>query len=142
MKVSTQFRMVSLVFSAHNFDCLAVPYDEQVALAQSGFVPANAYYPIPVHSPPWVHPSPPSDTTPPPSNSPGTTLAHYAGALPSPSPTESLANNALMDARSQDVSEEGSSSSPTVQSPPTTTRNHQGTGRRPGACSRCKKLKV
>ena len=121
----------------------AVPFDEQVtALTQSGFAPPNSYYPFPAHSPPWVHPSPPSDTTPPSSNSPTSALAHYAGALPSPSPTtESLGNNAVIDARTKDVSEEASSS--TAQSPPpVTTRNAQGTGRRPGACSRCKKLKV
>lgn len=119
----------------------AVPFDEQVALAQSGFPPANPYYPIPAHSPPWVHPSPPSDTTPPSSNSPTSTLANYAGALPSPSPiTESLGNNPVIDAHTQDVSEEVSELA--AQSPPVTTRNPQGTGRRPGACSRCKKLKV
>ncbi|KAF8498188.1 hypothetical protein F5888DRAFT_1693337 [Russula emetica] len=119
----------------------AVPFDEQVALAQSGFASTNSYYPIPAHSPPWVHPSPPSDTTPPSSNSPTSTLANYAGTLPSPSPTtESLGNNPVKDARTQDVSEEASESA--AQSPLVTTRNPQGTGRRPGACSRCKKLKM
>lgn len=119
----------------------AVPFDEQVALAQSSFPPTNSYYPIPAHSPPWVHPSPPSDTTPPSSNSPTSTLANYAGALASPSPTtESLGNIPVIDAHTQDVSEEPSESA--AQSPPVTTRNPQGTGRRPGACSRCKKLKV
>ena len=131
-------------FSADDLDCLflkAVPFDEQVALAQSTFAPANSYYPFPAHSPPWVHPSPPSDTTPPSSNSPTCTLVHYPAALPSPSPTtESLGNNAVIDARTQDIFEEPSSSA--AQRPPVTTRNTQGTGRRPGACSRCKKLKV
>lgn len=119
----------------------AVSFDEQVALTPSGFPPATSYYPIPAHSPPWVHPSPPSDTTPPSSNSPTSTLANYAGTLPSPSPTtESLGNNPVIDARTQEVSEEASESA--AQSPPVTTRNPQGTGRRPGACSRCKKLKM
>jgi hypothetical protein len=119
-----------------------VPFDDQAALTQSGLAQANSYYPIPAHSPPWVHPSPPSDTTPPSSNSPSSTLVHYANAFPSPSPTtESLGNSAVIDARTRGVSE---TSEPAAQSPPVTvtTRNMQGTGRRPGACSRCKKLKV
>jgi hypothetical protein len=144
MKVSTRFGSVfpvSLLTSSTASFSKAVPFDEQVALAQSGFPPTNSYYPIPAHSPPWVHPSPPSDTTPPSSNSPTSTLANYAGALPSPSPTmESLGNHHVIDARAQDVCEETSESA--AQSPPVTTRNPQGTGRRPGACSRCKKLKV
>lgn len=53
---------------------------------------------------------------------------------------ESLGNNAIIDARTQDISDESFESA--AQSPPVTTRNTQGTGRRPGACSRCKKLKV
>jgi hypothetical protein len=136
-----RFPCFSLLTTSIASSLKAVPFDEQAALAQSGFPPANSYYPIPAHSPPWVHPSPPSDTTPPSSNSPTSTLANYAGALASPSPiTESLGKNPVIDARTQDVSEEASESA--AQSPPVTTRNPQGTGRRPGACSRCKKLKV
>jgi len=119
----------------------AVHFDDQATLAQSNLVQANSYYPVLAPSPPWVHPSPPSDTTPPSSNSPSSTLANYAGVLLSPSPTaESLGINPVIDARTQDVSEE--TSEPAAQSPLVTSRNTQGTGRRPGACSRCKKLKV
>jgi hypothetical protein len=146
VKVSTRFGLVrlSLFLCSHpriTSFLKAVPFEEQVVLAQSSFPPTNSYYPIPAHSPPWVHPSPPSDTTPPSSNSPTSTLANYAGTLPSPSPTsDSLGNNPIIGARSQDVSEEPPELA--AQSPPVTTRNPQGTGRRPGACSRCKKLKV
>ncbi|KAH9985902.1 hypothetical protein BJV77DRAFT_89220 [Russula vinacea] len=63
-----------------------VPFDEQVTLAPSSLAQANPYYPVPVPTPPWIHPSPPSDVTPPTSNSPSSTLANYAGVLPSPSP--------------------------------------------------------
>ena len=44
-----------------------------------------------------------------------------------------------MDPRAQDASEDVAEPAP--QSPPAT-RSTQATGRRPGACSRCKKLKV
>jgi hypothetical protein len=142
MKVSTRFDSLFPVSLLTTFFRKAVPFDEQVALAQSSFAPANSYYPFPAHSPPWVHPSPPSDTTPPSSNSPTAHLTHYAAALPSPSPTmESLGHNAVIDARTQKDASEAASSSAAQSSSPVTTRNPQG-GRRPGACSRCKKLKV
>ncbi|KAI9455377.1 hypothetical protein F5148DRAFT_1226132 [Russula earlei] len=109
--------------------------DNRVALSQSSLAQANPYYPIPVSSPPWVHSSPGSDTTPPTSNSPSSSLANYAGALLSPPPVaEPLSNNALVNARGQDASEDASE-------PPLPQSAH-GTGRRPGACSRCKKLKM
>jgi len=117
-----------------------VNFDNQVVLSQSSLAQANPYYPVPAPSPPWIHPSPSSDSTPPTSNSPSSTLAHYAAALMSPPPTtESLSSNAVVDAHSQDASEDVAEPAP--QSPPAA-RSAQGTGRRPGACSRCKKLKV
>jgi hypothetical protein len=118
---------------------LPVNFDNQVALSQNSLAQANPYYPIPVPSPPWIHPSPSSDSTPATSNSPSSTLAHYAAALMSPPPiTEALpGSNPVPDAVTQEASEE---TEPAPQSPPAT-RSTQ-TGRRPGACSRCKKLKV
>ncbi|KAH9957520.1 hypothetical protein BC827DRAFT_1270211 [Russula dissimulans] len=114
--------------------------DNHVTLSQSSLAQANPYYPVPApSSPPWIHSSPSSDTTLPTSNSPSSTLAHYAGPILSPPPTEPLSNNAAVDARNQEASEDTSEASP--QSPPAT-RASQATGRRPGACSRCKKLKM
>ena len=99
---------------------------------ESSLAHANPYYPLPVPSPPWVHPSPSSDTTPP-TNSPPSLLSHHATVSP-PAPTEPLPTKAVkLDAH---ITEEL-----TPQSPPAT-RNTQAAGRRPGACSRCKKLKV
>jgi hypothetical protein len=120
-----------------------VNFDNQVALSQqNSLAQANPYYPVPVPSPPWIHPSPSSDSTPGTSNSPSSTLAHYAAALMSPPPiTESLPSNPVAEAgtSTQDTSEDVTEPAP--QSPPAN-RNTQATGRRPGACSRCKKLKV
>ncbi|KAI0296978.1 hypothetical protein B0F90DRAFT_1743135 [Multifurca ochricompacta] len=115
-------------------------FDREVALTESSLAQANPYYPVPVPSPPWVHPSPSSDTSPT-SNSPSSTLAHYATpTLSPPSATESLPNNNVFtDARTHDTSEDAE---PAPQSPPATSRGTHGAGRRPGACSRCKKLKM
>jgi hypothetical protein len=118
----------------------AVNFDNQVVLSQSSLAQANPYYPVPVLSPPWVHPSPSSDSTPPTSNSPSSTLAQYAAAPISPAPVpELLPPHAVVDARAQEASED--LTEPAPQSP-LATRSTQATGRRPGACSRCKKLKV
>lgn len=117
-----------------------VNFDNQVVLSQSSLAQANPYYPVPILSPPWVHPSPSSDSTPTTSNSPSSTLAQYAAAPISPAPVpELLPHNPVVDARAQEASEDMTELAP--QSPPAT-RNTQATGRRPGACSRCKKLKV
>ncbi|KAI9435735.1 fungal-specific transcription factor domain-containing protein [Lactarius indigo] len=115
-----------------------VNFDGQVALSQSSLAQANPYYPVPAPSPPWVHPSPSSDTTPT-TNSPPSSLTHYATpALSPPAPIEPLPS-ATIDARGlQDNPEDVE---PTPQSPPATRSTHS-TGRRPGACSRCKKLKM
>lgn len=129
----------SLTTSAHT-SRNPVNFDNQVILSQNSLAQANPYYPVPVPSPPWVHPSPSSDATPPTSNSPSSSLAHYASAPISPPPaTELLPTNPVVDARAQDASEDVVEPAP--QSPPAT-RSTQATGRRPGACSRCKKLKV
>ena len=114
--------------------------DFQTALSHdSSLAQANPYYPLPVPSPPWVHPSPSSDTTPP-TNSPPSSLAFYATPVSPPAPIEPLLNNSVtLDARIHQDSTEDAESAP--QSP-RATRNAQAAGRRPGACSRCKKLKV
>ncbi|KAF8266004.1 hypothetical protein EI94DRAFT_1734029 [Lactarius quietus] len=106
--------------------------------AESSLAQANPYYPLPVPSPPWVHPSPSSDTTPA-TNSPPSSLSHYATPVSPPAP-EPLSNSSVtIDARiNQDSTEDVE---PVPQSPPAP-RNSQGAGRRPGACSRCKKLKM
>ena len=78
----------------------AVSYDEQIALHK-----ATSLRIIPFSHTPHLgfirpHPHMASHTTPPLSNPPTSTLANYAGALPSPSPTtESLGNNTVIDAR-------------------------------------------
>ena len=144
---STERRLVTLVrvavafpFTSTHTSQKPVNFDNQVVLSQNSLAQANPYYPVPVPSPPWIHPSPSSDSTPPTSNSPSSTLAHYAAAPMSPPPaTELLPTNSVVDARAQDASEDVAEPAP--QSPPAT-RGTQATGRRPGACSRCKKLKV
>ncbi|KAH9034519.1 hypothetical protein EDB84DRAFT_1486618 [Lactarius hengduanensis] len=116
-----------------------VNFDPPVALSQSSLAQANPYYPVPAPSPPWVHPSPSSDTTPA-TNSPPSSLTHYATpVLSPPAPIEPLpSNSTTIDARGHDNTEDAE---PTPQSPPAT-RNTHSAGRRPGACSRCKKLKM
>lgn len=111
--------------------------DFQAALShESSLAQANPYYPLPVPSPPWVHPSPSSDTTPA-TTSPPSSLVNYATVSP-PAPTEPLPiNTVTLDAR---LPTEDSESAP--HSPPATRNNAQAAGRRPGACSRCKKLKM
>jgi hypothetical protein len=122
--------------------CLIFPpntvnFDEQLVLSQNSLAHANPYYPVPVPSPPWMYPSPSSDTSPPTSTSPSSALTNYTTPARSPPAATELVSNVL-DAHTQDgsVDAEPSPRSPRV------TRNAQGSGRRPGACSRCKKLKV
>ncbi|KAH9175762.1 hypothetical protein EDB89DRAFT_1943990 [Lactarius sanguifluus] len=117
-----------------------VNFDAPVALSQSSLAQANPYYPVPAPSPPWVHPSPSSDTTPA-TNSPPSSLTHYATpVLSPPAPIEPLpSKSTTIDAHShQDNAEDAE---PTPQSPHAI-RNTHSAGRRPGACSRCKKLKM
>lgn len=147
--IRVAFPFISSLLLPHNPRLLDIPekppvnFDNQVALSQqNSLAQANPYYPVPVPSPPWIHPSPSSDSTPGTSNSPSSTLAHYAAALMSPPPiTESLPSKPVTEAgtSTQDTSEDVTEPAP--QSPPAN-RNTQATGRRPGACSRCKKLKV
>ncbi|KAH9034216.1 hypothetical protein EDB85DRAFT_1948273 [Lactarius pseudohatsudake] len=108
-------------------------------IVSSSLAQANPYYPVPAPSPPWVHPSPSSDTTPA-TNSPPSSLTHYATpVLSPPAPIEPLpSNTTTIDARGHDNTEDAE---PTPQSPHAT-RNTHSAGRRPGACSRCKKLKM
>jgi len=140
VRVAVAFPLIaSLTISTHA-SRTPVNFDNQVPLTQNSLAQANPYYPVPVPSPPWVHPSPSSDSTPPTSNSPSSTLAQYTAALISrPPATELLPANPVVDARAQEASEDVAEPAP--QSPPAT-RSTQATGRRPGACSRCKKLKV
>ena len=113
--------------------------DFQATISQeSSLAQANPYYPLPVPSPPWVHPSPSSDTTPATTSSPAS-ISNHANPVSPPTPIELEPlpiNTVSLDAR---IPTEETESAP--QSPPAT-RNTQAVGRRPGACSRCKKLKV
>ena len=137
---------VSLVFS--HLDAPSRPpsppkkvnFDSQLPLSQSTLAHANPYFPVPVPSPPWIHPSPSSDTTLPTSSSesPSSALASYTTPAGSPPHvTEQPLNDVLVDTQTQDML----NAEPLPQSP-LTSRGVQGPGRRPGACSRCKKLKV